>query len=144
QMFVSFFRIISEAVPCDNQKRLRTLASYQRPFRMNVSWRSEKVTQDKAPGTPRPSFKATPLYDEVQILPDLREQVLLECLVHWFKEQVPCQHTSKGIGAGEHDTLRVEDIDKIGEGDTQEYPCALKGCFGSFITVSRSFYDLKG
>ena len=37
-MFVSFFRIISEAVPCDNQKRLRTLASYQRPFRMKAKY----------------------------------------------------------------------------------------------------------
>jgi len=53
---------------------------------MNTSWRSEKVTQDKASSTSRPTFKATPLYDEVQIFPDLREQVLFERLVHWFKE----------------------------------------------------------
>ena len=95
------------------------LAAYQRPFRINVSWRSEKLTQDKATRTPCPTFKTTPLYNEVQILPDLREQMLLECLAHWFKEQVACQHTGEGIGAGEHDTLRIEDIDKIGEGDTQ-------------------------
>ena len=46
----------------DNQKRVRMLASYQRPFRVNVSWLSEKVTQDKASGTPRPTFKTQPLY----------------------------------------------------------------------------------
>ena len=73
-------------------KEARALASYQRPFRVNVSRLSEKVTQDKASGTPRPTFKATPLDDKVQILPDLREEVLLEGLTHWFKEQVACQH----------------------------------------------------
>jgi len=41
--------------------------------------------QDKASGTPRPTFKTTPLNDKVQILPDVREQVLLERLMHWFK-----------------------------------------------------------
>ena len=70
-MFVSFFRIVSEAVPCGNQKRVRMLASYQRAFRMNVSWRSEKLTQDKTASPPRPTFKVTPLNDEAQILPDV-------------------------------------------------------------------------
>jgi hypothetical protein len=85
---------------------------------VNVSWRSEKVTQDKTTSAPCPTFKTKPLYYKVQVLPDLREQVMLERLTHWFKEQVACQHAGIGIGAGEHDAFRVEDIDKISEGDT--------------------------
>src|SRR5260221_7439341 len=119
------------------------LASYQRPFSVNLSWRSEKVTQDKASSTPRPTFKTAPLDDKVQILPDLREQVLLERLVHWFQEQATCQDTVINSGTREHDTFRVEDIDKIGEGHAQKYSCSLKGRYRSFIAVSRSFYDLK-
>ncbi len=119
------------------------LASYQRSFRINVSWRSEKATQDKASSTTRPTFKTTPLDDEVQILPNLREQLLLERLVHWFKEQVTCQDTIINIGTRELYTFRVEDIDKIGQGHAQQYPGALKGRYRSFIAVSRSFYDLK-
>ena len=94
------------------------LASYQRSFRVNASWRSEKVTQDKAASTACPTFKTKPLYSKVQILPGLREQVLLERLTHWFKEQVACQHTGIGIGTGEHYAFWVEDIDKIGKRHT--------------------------
>ena len=78
---------------------------------MNASWRSEKVTQDKASGTTRPTFKTTTLDDEVQILPDLREQVLFERLMHWFQEQATCQDTVTNIGTSELYTFRVEDID---------------------------------
>jgi len=106
---------------------------------VNAGRRSEKVTQDKASGTPRPTFKTTPLDDKVQILPDLREQVLLERLMHWINEQVARQDTHVHIGISEHDTFWVEDIDKIGEGHTQKYPCSLKSRYRRFIAASRSF-----
>src|ERR1700730_4296684 len=111
---------------------------------MHVSWRSEKVTQDKASGTTRPTFKATPLQDNVQILPDLREQVLLERLVHWFQEQVTCQDALIHIGTRkDDDTFRVEDIDKIGQGHTEKYSCSLNSHDRRVIPVSRSFDDFQ-
>src|ERR1700730_3616700 len=124
-------------------KEARALASYQCPFGVNASRRREKVTQDKASGTTRPTFKTPPLDNKVQILPHLREQVLLERLLHWINEQVARQDTLIYIGASDHDTFWVEYIDKIGEGHTQKYSCSLKGRNRRFIAASRLFYDFQ-
>ena len=67
-----FFRALIEA-SAEQPKVRRFLVSYQHAFRMNASRRGEEVTQDKASGTARPTFKTLPLYDEVQIPPHLRE-----------------------------------------------------------------------
>ncbi len=56
----AFFRALSEASP-EQPKVRRFLASYQHSFSMNTSWRGEEVTQDKASGTKRPTFKVAPL-----------------------------------------------------------------------------------
>src|SRR5436305_494229 len=114
-----------------------SIVSYQHAFRMNASWRSEKVTQDQTSSTTRPTFKVAPLDDKVQILPNLGEQMLLESLMHRLKQQIACQYTGIGIVARKHYTFRVEDIDKIGQGYAEKYPRALKSCKSSFITISR-------
>ena len=70
--------------------------------------------------------------------------MLLECSIHWFKEEVACQDAAIGIVTGDHYTFRIEDIDKIGERHAQKYPCVLKGCLCGFIAVFRLFYYLMG
>src|SRR5947199_179747 len=89
---------------------------------MNTSWRSEKVTHDKVSGTTCPTFKILPLYYEVQFPPHLREQMLLKCLAHWFEEPIATQNTRIVIMPAEYDTFWVEDIDKVGQRYSQEYP----------------------
>ena len=58
----NFFHMNQNIKPTVYPKKARALVSHQHPFGVNAGRRSEKVTQDKASGTPRPTFKTQPLY----------------------------------------------------------------------------------
>ena len=63
--------------------------------------------------------------------------MLLKCLAHWFEKPITTQNTRIVTMPAEYNTFWVEDIDKVGQRYSQEYPRAVKSRLCSFITISR-------